>query len=472
MSKIGDSNTTNNVDPTKNKEIEVRLDEDLLNAYITLIPLKNDRQFTRDEIINALIQSKVLYGIKDDVINNMVNDKIYFTELLVAVGEAAVDGVDGYYQYFFNKEINTKPIVLSDGSVDYTSLSRIETVYAGQIIARYYYATKGELGRNVKGQQILAKNGRDLQPIKGKGFTVSEDKTVYKAALDGKIDFKNDEIEISNILIIEGDVDSLSGDADFSGDITVKGNVMLGAKVKAGGNIHVIGHVEAASLIAGGDVTLQNGMQGGGKGNIVAGGTVSGKFFEQVTIVAGGNVNANAIMHCNVTTKSDVIVSGKRGIIVGGVINAVSSVYATIIGSMAEVVTEINIGYQSDPVPEIIKYENEIKNLIAEIRKIDEGLKSVITYMEKDNHKELLPQKIQLLKTKIDRNQQIVEFTKERNLLLEELEKAKDGKVCVSRAIYPRVRIRINGSMLIVKEEFNNVLIKRKGLDVCLFAME
>ena len=80
MSKIGDSNTTNNVDPTKNKEIEVRLDEDLLNAYITLIPLKNDRQFTRDEIINALIQSKVLYGIKDDVINNMVNDKIYFTE--------------------------------------------------------------------------------------------------------------------------------------------------------------------------------------------------------------------------------------------------------------------------------------------------------------------------------------------------------------------------------------------------------
>lgn len=452
--------------------IEIRLTNDLLKAYITLIPVDKKELYTKEQILAALMTNKVIYGIKIDVIEEMVQKQSVYTEILIAEGDAPIDGVDGYYQYFFQKELNTKPIILEDGSADYSSLNKIETVYAGQIIARYYKATKGERGRNIKGQQMLAKNGRELQPLKGKGFSANEDKTIYRSDIDGKIEYKNDKIEISNILIIEGDVDTLTGDANFSGDITVKGNVMTGTRVKAGGNILVTGHVEAAVLVAGGDVILQNGMQGGGKGTVTAGGNVSGKFFEQVTIEAGGNVNANAIMHCNISSKGEVIVSGKRGVVVGGVLNAVSGVTATIIGSMAEVLTDVNIGYRSDPVAKIIKGEEEIKNLIAEIRKIDEGIKTIINYIEKENRKDLLPQKIQLLKTKIDRNSQISAIIKQRNLILENLEKAKDGKVIVTRAIYPGARIRINGSMLIIKEEFNNVLIKRKGLDVCLFAME
>lgn len=455
-----------------NNRIEVRITENALQAYITLTPYSKEATYTMEQVLSQLAVNKILFGIKQDVIKDMIKKKSYFTEILIAEGIPAVDGVDGYYQYFFNREVNNKPIVLADGSVDYSTLSKMEMVYQNQIIARYYKATKGVLGRNVKAQQILAKNGRELQPLRGKGFRASDDKTVYYSNLDGKIEYRNEQIEISNLLVIEGDVDTLTGDANFSGDVTVKGNVMTGAAVKAGGNIHVIGHVEAADLIAGGNVVLQNGMQGGGKGHIIAGKEVSGKFFEQVNIKADGSVNANAIMHCNITTKEEVIVSGKRGVIVGGVINAVSGVTATIIGSMAEVQTDINIGYQTDPMPEIIKREEEIKSLITEIRKIDEAIKTVIAYIEKEHKQELLPQKIQLLKTKIDRNSQISTIMKERNKLLEELERAKDGKVIVNRAIYPRVRVRINGSMLIVKEEFTNVLIRRKGLDVCLFAME
>lgn len=452
--------------------IEIRFTNDLLKAYITLIPVNKMEPYTKEQITTELTTNRVTFGIKIDIIEEIVQKQSVYTEILIAEGEAPINGVDGYYQYFFQKEMNTKPIILEDGSVDYSSLNKIETVYTGQIIARYYKATKGKHGRSIKGQQMFARNGRELQLLKGKGFSVNEDKTIYRSDIEGKIEYKNDKIEISNILIIEGNVDTLTGDVNFSGDITVKGNVMTGTRVKAGGNILVTGHVEAADLVAGGEVILQNGMQGGGKGKVTAGGHVSGKFFEQVTIEAVGNVNANAIMHCNITSKGEVIVSGKRGVIVGGVLNAVSGVTATIIGSMAEVLTDVNIGYKKDPVPKIFKREEEIKNLIEEIRKIDEGIKTIINYMQKENRNDLLPQKIQLLKTKIDRNFQISEITKQRNLLLETLEKAKDGKVIVTRAIYPGARIRINGNMLIIKEEFNNVLIKRKGLDVCLFAME
>lgn len=452
--------------------MEIRLADDLLKAYITLVPEGKKNPYTKDQILAQLAMNKVVYGIKVDVIEEMVEKQLVCIDKLIAEGDLPIDGEDGYYEYFFNKEIDIKPIILEDGSADYSSLNKIESVYAGQIIAKYHKSTKGKSGRNIKGQKILAKNGRELQPLRGNGFSVNEDKTIYRSDLDGKIECKNNKIEISDILIIEGDIDTTARDVKFAGDITIKGNVKTGARVKAGGNIFVAGYVEAAQLHANGDVILQNGMQGGGKGKVIAGGNVSSKFFEQVTIHAGGNVNANAIMHCNITSKGEVIVSGKRGVVVGGVINAVSGMTATIIGSMAEVRTDVNIGYKTDPVPEIIKREKEIKNLIAEIRKIDDSIKTIINKIEKENRKDLLPQKIQLLKTKIERNSEISFVINQRNSLLECLEKAKDGKIIVNRAIYPKCRIRINGSLLITKEEFNNVIIKRKGLDVCLFAME
>lgn len=452
--------------------MEIRLEDDLSKAYITIVPGDKNKPYTKEQILVELAMNKVTYGIKIDVIEEMVKNQFVYIDKLIAEGTSPVDGEDGFYQYLFNKQLDRKPIILEDGSADYSSLNKMETVHQGQIIVRYHKATKGKFGKNVKGQQILAKNGRELQPLKGKGFSVNEDKTIYRSDTDGKIECKNDKIEISNILIIEGDIDTTTGEAKFAGDITIKGNVMAGARVKAGGNIFVAGYVESADLQAGGDVILQNGMQGGGKGKVVAGGQVSGKFFEQVVIHAGGNVNANAIMHCNITTKGEVVVSGKRGVLVGGVVNAVSGVTATIIGSMAEVRTDLNIGYKTDPVPEIIKREEEIMNLIAEIRRIDESIKTTINHIEKEQRKDLLPQKIHLLKTKIERNSEISFITNQRNTLLDSLAKAKDGKIIVNRAIYPKCRIKINGSMLIIKEEFDNVIIKRKGLDVCLFAME
>ncbi|WP_455716314.1 DUF342 domain-containing protein, partial [Anaerosporobacter sp.] len=425
---------------------------------ITLVPGEKEELYTKEQILAELAMNNVIYGIKVDVIEEIVQNQLVYIDKLIAEGDLPVEGENGFYEYFFNKDLDTKPIILEDGSADYSSLNKMETVYEGQIIAEYHKATKGKFGRNIKGSQIFARNGRELQTLKGSGFSVNEDRTIYRADIAGKIEYKNGKIEITDILTIEGDIDTSTGNANFSGDIAIKGNVMAGSRVKAGGNIYVAGYVESADLQAEGDVILQNGMQGGGKGKIVAGGEVSGKFFEQVKINAGGNVNANAIMHCNITTKEKVIVSGKRGVIVGGVINAVSGVTATIIGSMAEVRTDLNIGYKTDPLPDIIIREENIKNTVY--------------YIDKENRKDLSQKKINLLKTKIERNSEISFVTNQRNILLDTLEKAKDAKIIVNRAIYPKCRIKINGSMLIIKEEFNNVIVKRKGLDVCLFAME
>ena len=67
-------------------------------------------------------------------------------------------------------------------------------------------------------------------------------------------------------------------------DIRIRGNVLSGMKVTSEkGSIIVDGYVEAATLIAGKDVILKNGMQGKWQGKVCRQREdVSGKFFEQI----------------------------------------------------------------------------------------------------------------------------------------------------------------------------------------------
>lgn len=454
------------------EKIDIRITPDDMEVYLSLAPLKDDGAYTKELILEKLKQQNVVYGINDDAIQGMIDNNLYCTQIQVAQGDRAQDGIDGSYRFNFNTHKDDKPILLEDGSVDYSSLSKVETVKVGDVIAEYSPAIKGKNGRNIKGHEVFAKNGRELMPLKGKGFSVSEDKRSYIADIDGKIDYVNGIIEVSNFLIIKTDIDAISGNAYFNGNIIIQGNILTGVKVEATGNLTVEGHVEAAILISGGDVILKNGMQGGGRGSVTARGNVHGKFFEQVTIQAGGSVFANTIMHCNITSKDEIVVSGKRGTIVGGSVSANRAVTATVIGSMAEVVTEINVGSQEDVMPGILLKEEEIKEHVAEINKIEEAIKLIEVRLEKEDSKPLQSKKMLLLRAKVEKNAQINTLINQRDNLIEQMDHSSNAHIIVNKFIYPNVRIKINGSRLVIKEEKSNVIIKRKGLDVCLFPYE
>jgi len=126
------------------------------------------------------------------------------------------------------------------------------------------------------------------------------------------VTYKDERLLVENELLIDGDVSLATGDINFSGNIHIRGNVLTGVVVaSAKGDVIVDGYVEACQIYAGGSVVMKNGMQGNGKGKIIAGGSVSGKFFERVTIESGMDVHANAIMNSDITAVQDIVVSGK-----------------------------------------------------------------------------------------------------------------------------------------------------------------
>lgn len=77
---------------------------------------------------------------------------------------------------------------------------------------------------------------------------------------------------------------------------------------------------------------------------IEAKGEVSGSFFEAANIEAEGNIKANYIMNSNINTMEKVIVSGSKGMLLGGRVCAVKGVDTYNLGNKSHIKTVLEVG--------------------------------------------------------------------------------------------------------------------------------
>ena len=289
---------------------KVRFSSDSMKAYLYL-PNPDFEGYNLDDITEVLRQSGISYGINEQKVRDMIEQQIYNQEVLIAEGDQAVDGIDGYYDYKFDMNFSKKPTVRPDGSVDYWSIKMVEMVTEGQVIAEYHKAVQGKDGMNLKGKPILAKRGRDLVPLKGKGFERSEDGLTYTSLMDGKIDKNGDRIVILPVYEINGDADLSVGNIDFRGDVIIHGSICSGLIVKATGTVTVDGIVEGASIEAGKDIVLRSGVMGASRAVINSKGNISAKFFEYTRVHANGMIQADVFLNCQVSCGESIILNGR-----------------------------------------------------------------------------------------------------------------------------------------------------------------
>ena len=99
-------------------------------------------------------------------------------------------------------------------------------------------------------------------------------------------------MNVTNLLTVP-EVTLATGDVNYEGNVFVIGNVGSGAEICATGDILVGGFVEAAHLLAGGDIMIRQGMNASGEGEIRAAGNVNGCFFESTKIYAEGDIQGD-----------------------------------------------------------------------------------------------------------------------------------------------------------------------------------
>lgn len=429
---------------TEQKPI-VRVTYDEMEAYMLLPEPALDEIYEVRQLQAALNESGVSAGIIEEKLNELVDNKIYNSEVVVAQGRKPVDGVDGHYDYNFNANLDRKPKMLPDGSVDYWSVHSIEAVVAGQVIAIYHPAIEGRDGITVKGKILTAKHGREQMPIKGKGFERMNDNLTYTATIDGKIEMQNDKIVILPVHEVYGNAELAGGNIDFRGDIVIHGNVESGVVIRATGSITVDGIVEACTLEAGKEIILRSGMLGGNKASVKTKAGITAKFFEFTNIECEGDLQADVLMDCNVDCKGQVVLDGSRGSIIGGSVHAVRGVRVSTLGNDAEKRTEVYVGAGIEVYSRLHVLEKKIEVTQQELTKIEDGLKQFDT-LQRERGVDYTndPRRTALLRAKIKDTAILASDNEEAKKLRILAEGSRGACVSVIREVYPGVVINID----------------------------
>ena len=443
----------------------VRINDDRTQAWLYLGPKADETSYTKEELKAILEQNGVKAGFNESNLAAMAKKEVYGREICVAQKIAPVDGKDGYYEYGFECNYKRMPKIREDGSVDYTSMNMIQSVKKGTLLARYHKAVAGTDGMDVCGNVIVVARAKELPPLKGAGIERStEDDAVYQASRDGKIEFSDGKISISNVFTVNQDVDRNTGKVEFDGDLVIQGNVGSGVIIRAEKSLTIEGTVEAAQLFAGGDIILKRGIQGNNKAVVTAGGDVYGDFIELAEIKAEGNVEANSIVNAQIYAQGKVKLTGKKGRLLGGYTHATKGISCKQLGNDVEVKTVVHVGCEKE-LMQLFSRQNK------EIGKLKEVYDSA-----KDDFNKLLQMKLQnkQLSTPMEKKlhtlgneikelvAQLEEVQEKQSICAGRIQAAKGAVVRIEGKFYRGVVIGIDQVVLSIEEndsfmEYRNI---------------
>lgn len=371
--------------------LEIETTADRMNAMAYVHHASGDGQALSAEIINRqLAQARVSYGILDDIVEALVEDqgKTMVNEVIIAQGTPPLDGLDARFVSLVEDVAERRPPVLDNEPVDYREFGGVDTVAPGDRILQRVPPTAGEDGCNVFGESIPARAGKDKELKLNRSVQLDpEDPDIVIANIGGQPVITDRGGFVEKLVTLD-DVDLKSGNIEFDGTVIVKGDVKNGMKVKASGDINVMGTVDAATLDAAGNVTVNGGIIGHGavrddKGNLRTGsgyvqakGSVMARFYKNVIIEADDSVVArDTIEHCEIRSRNQIVVGSRggsaRASIVGGHSQALVLVQAPTIGSPASAHTTIDVGYDPDAATRVESIQKEIEDGEKQLADVD-----------------------------------------------------------------------------------------------------
>ena len=435
-------------------------------------PSEGGPQMTVEEVISDLRNRNIRYGINSDMIMEIVQNQIYCVDVIVAKGKEPRHGSDARIEYMFQTDRKAKPDVREDGSVDFLSLNTICHVKEDELLARLIEADPGEDGMNVLGEVLKPRTVKRDHLKFGRNIRLSEDRTEIYSMVNGHVTLAGDKVFVSNVLEVEN-VDLSTGNIDYNGGICVLGNVFSGLSVKATGDIEIRGVVEGAVIESGGNISIARGMNGMGKGKLVAKGNVISKFLENAEVHAGAFISTESILHCKVHAGSEIEVTGKKGFITGGNVMASNKITVKTLGSPMGAATVVEVGVN----PVLKREQADLQKALQEANKVLAAIEPVIaaTIQKKRQGIEVTPEQMEhvqkLIETRTQKKDEITEAT----IRLEELDdilvEGQNPSVVVTGEVFPGTKICIMDVSKVIKDSMKYCRFIRSQGDVKMTAI-
>ena len=173
----------------------------------------------------------------------------------------------------------------ANATTDPYARTQVNWVAAGTVVARIIPAKHGRDGVNVLGEAIPANPARAINPRLDDFLQLNANGDII-ALRTGKLIHKNNSLRLDNTITITGNVDFSTSNVVFPGNVIIERGVRDCFKVEAKGDITVRDLVDAATLIADGSITLEQGIAAREKGTVTAGRDLAAKYMTNVRATA------------------------------------------------------------------------------------------------------------------------------------------------------------------------------------------
>lgn len=455
--------------PAVGEFYRLQIASDAMNATARFYPAsETGARMSAEEVVKDLQYKGIKFGVQTKLLQTFFKSEgVYCTDIVVAKGVPPRQGEDARIEYYFNTDVHAKPAMKEDGSVDYFNLNVVNHCKKGELLARLIPEDPGDYGCNIMGGRIKPRDVRKAVLKYGNNIELSEDRKTLTSMVNGHVSLIDENVFVSNVYEVEN-VDTATGNIDFEGSVQVNGNVASNFSVKAQGNVIVNGVVEGAYIEAGGDIIIARGMNGMGKGKLKAGNNIVAKFLENASAEAEGYVSTDSILHSNVSAGTEITVTGKRGFITGGRVQADEKIDVKTLGAVMGASTIVEVGVN----PQLKRQHQNLQKEIAEIvRDIKNAQPVIANFTQKkargarftEDQLKYIKETAQLLETKK------VELEKKSNEM-KELEKVfspdKKAVVLVRGEVYPGTTIIIGDVSMVVQSNVQYCRFEKVDGDV------
>jgi uncharacterized protein len=434
---------------------KIVVSKDHMNAelhYTDEYLVKRDITSTSDSFREFLIANKIVFGINDESIAQLLSGiPLEDFPLQIAKGEPPIPGLDGKIDYY----INFNPQVEQTESWNFREVMRIPSVKNGAKLATISLPTEGKEGKDVFGNVVPAIPGKPVKVKAGKNVKLDEISLTFYADSEGQANVQGNYIHVHPVFEVTNTLSMKEGNLDFIGTIVIQGDVPSGYTLTAGGDIKIFGTVEAATIRAKGSVYVAEGLSGIQKGIIDAGENIQISYVNQGIIHAGNNIYVeNYILHSDCVAGSELIC--QRGSIIGGHVSARDLIQVKHVGNYVNIRTELILGqnhFHLQKVQELELQKKEIEDTLAKLTVIGKKLSNT-TNIE-DNPKLLLT--LQKQKASYDQHVNLLNAISEELISLNHGGNERYAKLTVTGNLYGNTIVTFGKYKRIIDESYKQV---------------
>lgn len=391
----------------KDAQATIEFDALKMKAYLTICASFGGKNLTlldlNEEIEQHGIQSHYCNTqILEQAIKQQSVNKIEFSH-----GVSPINGQCSTFEKLTPEYVYIRPEINIPGEHKVDNIKEFIVVEAHTPLLRRIPATLGTNGYNVLGETVIATPGEEISFPKKLTNTQLDpnDNNVLIASCKGHPTFHRNDVHINESISFEN-VNNRTGDVDFDGSVFVRSDVSHGMSIKATGDIIVKGMVLDASLQAGNNVLVGNGIVGSeqkdrhGKhiysATVYAKNTITSRYISFYTLQAENNIEVREYLsHC-IAKAGSYILAGQhtgKGVIFGGNCHGNLGVEANILGRDTGEKTIISTGFSALQKQHYTDLMNQRDDLLKKTEHLVKILMQLKKTYENSTNKEMIRKK-------------------------------------------------------------------------------